>query len=579
MHKALLPLLIVGLLLATLPAHALPGFYAGKGDEKRLVRSTHVVMMHRGEASAVTVMPDYEGPLSPFALVLVVPGDVEIDRVRTLKREFVDRLESLTAPRFHEFWEMDPCEPGKPEQYWEQSVKASAATDFLGGPKIGDPTKKVAKELFIPTDADIKQGEYTFSLLSEDEAKDVPGYLAGKGYKAPAGAAAALKPYLAAGMKVLVAEVDEKRIELAGGDFAILSPIRFWSEKKISTLPLKLGLLSAEGKQEIFVYTLDPNTRYAVKNYDNIFAPTNLTVDFKSKERMGELYAAMHDLSLEKNPKGVLVEFAWPSEGCGQPCQNERLLPHELISLGGDVFEQYVPDEEKNPEPPELTEAEEKAHDIRKKELKGKEKKEYEKTFEEERKIVAQKKALIARNKYIVTRLHHRYDASNLPEDFQLAPAGPIEGGAGVPKGAARTISSEVKPAKANEMQVRYNHFHPWNGMMKCEKPERDRWGKPPRTYRGLRKIWIAADLARKNRKQMSPAAMAQTPVPSLGLPGVVASGDAGVGEGGADAPVEKKSSCGCRAVGGSGGGSAPLVGMVLALALALRRSRGAARS
>ncbi|HMR08216.1 MAG TPA: hypothetical protein PKA88_20685, partial [Polyangiaceae bacterium] len=187
--------------------------------------------------------------------------------------------------------------------------------------------------------------------------------------------------------------------------------------------------------------------------------------------------------------------------------------------------------------------------------------------------------ALIARNKYIVTRLHHRYDASNLPEDFQLAPAGPIEGGAGVPKGAARTISSEVKPAKANEMQVRYNHFHPWNGMMKCEKPERDRWGKPPRTYRGLRKIWIAADLARKNRKQMSPAAMVQTPVPSLGLPGVVASGDAGVGEGGADAPVEKKSSCGCRAVGGSGGGSAPLVGMVLALALALRRSRGAARS
>ncbi|MEZ4226589.1 MAG: DUF2330 domain-containing protein [Polyangiaceae bacterium] len=551
MKRALSALFALGLTASALPASALPGFYAGKGSEKRIVRSTHIVVMNRGDASAITIMPDYEGPLTPFALVMAVPADVVTDRVKTLKREFMDRVENLTAPRFHEFWEMDPCEPGKPEQYWEQKFSASSDTDFLGGPKIGDPTKKVAKELFIQTDADFKEGEYGYSILDETQSQDVVGYLSSKGYTAPAGAAAALKPYLDKGMKILVAEVDSKRIELAGGDYAILSPIRYWSEKPVTTLPLKLGLLSGDGKQETFVYTFDPKSRYSVKNYENLFAPTNLTVDFVAKERMGELYTAMHDLSLAKNPKGVLVEYAWPSEGCGEPCQNERMLPHELMSLGGDVFEQFVPEEEREPEPPPLTEEEEKIHDAKKKELKGKEKKEYEKTFEEERKIVAKKKALIARNKYIVTRLHHRYDADNLPEDFVLAPAAAVEGGAGIPQGENHEISSEVKQAKENKLQVRYNFFHPWKGMMKCEKPVRHRWGKPPRTYRGLRKIWVAVDLARKNRKQIVPTKVVQTAVPSLGLEAAaVGAVDAGPADAGAGDGAEKKKSCGCRAVG-----------------------------
>ena len=57
-------------------------------------------------------MPDYEGPLEGFAMVLLVPADVTVDKVTTLKRDFVDRLDSLSAPRFHEYWEQDPCDPG-----------------------------------------------------------------------------------------------------------------------------------------------------------------------------------------------------------------------------------------------------------------------------------------------------------------------------------------------------------------------------------------------------------------------------------------------------------------------------------
>ena len=579
LSRLLFPLLTVAALGAARPASALPGFYAGKKEAKRHSYATHVVLMTKGNYSVVTVAPDYDGPLDAFALVMPVPADVTTEHVQTLKREFVDRVENITAPRFHEFWEMDPCEPGPPEQIWEQSMKAKAGTAFLGGgPVIGDPTKKVAKELFIDIKPSFKEAEaeYGYTVLTPEQSGNVAGWLEGKGYIAPAGANEAVKPYLDKGMTLLVAEVDPKRVELVGGDRAQLSPIRYWSEKPITTIPAKLGLLNLDDKQELFVYVLAPDKRYEAKNYDNVFPPTNLSVDFVAKERMGELYAAIHDKLLAKNPKGVLDEFAWTTKGCGRPCATEPLMPHELMSLGGDVLEQGVADEEKNPEPPELTEKEQKEYDAKVKELKGKEKTEYKKTFEEERKEVARRKALIARNVYVLSRLHHRYDASNLPTDIEVGPAEPVGGGTGIPKGEAHELSTEVKPAKRNELQVRFNFFHPWNGMVKCEKPEHWRWGKPPRTYRGLRKTWVATDLTRKNRKQIDPDKVVFTPVPSIGIAGATPDGGTAAdgGDAGTEGAGDKKKSCGCSVPGAPEAPGPSVVLLLAAGAVALSRRR-----
>lgn len=552
-------------------ATALPGFYVGKGSAKRINQSTHVVIMRKGAQSVVSVMPDYEGPLTPFAFVMPVPSDVTMDRVKTSKREYVDRVENMTAPRFHEFWEMDPCEPGKAEQIWERSTKVSEGTNFLGGGAIPTGGKKVAKELFIAIDPEFKEGEYSFTLLAGEEASGAAAWLKGKGYELSDASAQALAKYVKAGQSVLVAEVDPKRVELVGDDSATLSPIRYATDQPVTKIPDTLGLVNSEGKQETFIYVLHPDKRFEAKNYDNVIPPTNLKVDFVAKERMGELYAAVHDKLLEKNPKGVLVEYAWPSEGCGEPCQNEPLLPNELMSLGGDFLEQNVPEEERLPEPPPLTEEEEKQHEAKLEELKTKpkEKKEYEETFEADRKEVARRKALIARQKYVVSRLHHRYDASNLPADLELQSGPAVTGGAGLPKGEQAELSTKVEQTQQNKLQIRYNFFHPWAGMMKCEDPQRFRWGKPPRTYRGLRKIWVATDLTRKNRKQLDPAAVIQTPVPELGLTG--APTDAGA-DGGTDGE-KTKSKCGCHAPGAPAGPGATLT-LLAAFALSVLRRR-----
>ncbi len=556
-------------------AAAFPGFIAAKKETPR-VHSSHVVIMKKGTVTAVSVMPDYEGSLEPFAVVLVVPPDVTAEHVVTLKREFVDRVDVLSAPRFHEFWEQDPCDPGPVEQEWQRNLKVQGA-GFLGGGAISGGEKKVAKELFLDVKAKQKEGEYTTTVLAEGESPIA--WLKGKGYTPPASAEALVGPYLAAKQRFVVAEVDTKRIELIGGDRAQLSPIRFYTEQPYDTVPVRLSLANAapKEKQEILVFTIDPEQRYEAKNYPNMFPPTNIEVDFAVKERMGEFYNALHDIILQKNPKTFLTEYAWGADGCGEPCATEALQISELLSLGADVFEKSVPEEERNPEPPALTKDEEAAQKEALKELKPKERKEREKLAEEERKTVAARKALVERNKYVVTRLHYRYDDATLPQDPKFGGAGPIEGGTILPKGAKKEASTEVKPASKSKLQTRYNNFHPWVPVIKCESPDRFRWGKSPPDYRGLRKTWIVEDVARKSRTQIKPAEVVITPLAALGLKGGASGpvdGGADGGDGGLDDASAKKSGCGCRTPGATGAGSMTGALVLAALSLGLVRLR-----
>jgi hypothetical protein len=558
-----------------LPAGAFPGFFIGKGSAKRQAHATHIVVMKKGDLTAVSVMPDYDGPLDPFAVVIAVPGDVTLEAVKTIKREFVDRIEQMSAPRFHEFWEMDPCEPGPPEQEWERKLGVSSDTAFLGGGAPAPSEKKVEKELFLKVDPEFKEGEYKFSLLGKEEPLET--WASGKGYTLPQGAAQALAPYVAGGMKVLVAEVDDKRIELVGGGRAQLSPIRYVTGEAHNKLPVRLGLASSPGKQELFVYVLHSEQRFEAKNYENVYPPTNIELDFSAKERMGEFYAAIHDMIQAKKPHAFLSEYAWHTAGCGEPCPNAPILIHELLSLGADAFEVSVPDEEKNPKPPELTKEEKKSlkaewDDAK---LSPKERREREEQIESDKKRALHNKALVERNKYIISRLHHRYDSAGLPRDPEIGPAsGHVKGGIDIPKGPKGELPTEITSAPVSKLQARYTNFHPWIGMQKCDKPERWRWGKAPRTYRGLRKIWVAEDLSRRSRTQIKPTQVVKTPIPALGLTGILdVPSDAGADAGASGAAA--KGSCGC-AQPGSPAGTAPWFGAMLVLSglFAARRAR-----
>lgn len=516
----LAPLIGVSLLLCSVNALALPGFYVGKNPNKRVAHASFVVVMNKAEQSAVSVMLDYDGPFEPFALVLAVPGDVTLDHMTTLRREYVDRVDQISAPRFHEFWETDPCDPGKAQQEWERDLRVSTSADnFLGGNADFGPTKKVPKEMLLNVKSEQKQGEYTFLMPEEDQS--FLDFAKGRGWVFSPAMERAVTEYQGKGLKFVLAEIDPNRVELIGGEKAQLSPIRFWTSQPYRSIPDRLGLLSANGPQELFVLVLDPEKRFAPTNYEVSTPPTNVQVDFVVKERMGEFFGALHDMWLAKHPKTWWLEFAWSADGCGQPCPNEPLMINELLTLGGDVFEQSVPDDERNPKPPPLTD-EEKARQKSDLDLaKPGDRYKLKLQMKEDRKELYRRKALLERHHYIITRLHHRASEEMLPTDVQIGPVeGGLDGGDSLPTGPKGDLPLDVKPSSAERMQTRYLFFHPWKGMQACEKPERWRWGKPPRTYRGLRKIWVVEDLARKSRTQIKPADVVRTPLPEFGLTG-----------------------------------------------------------
>lgn len=570
--------LLCGLL--TSPSYASNVMLAGAGSEK--VHSTNIFLMQKGETSVVTVHPDYEGPLRAFAVIVPVPKDVTKDRITTLKREYGDRVAQISAPKFAEFWEMDPCDTENVhEQEWERDMSVKDDTGFLGSVKT-DASKKVAKEMLLDVEAKQKSGEYKEIFIGG--ADEVKKWLSEKDYKLPAGGAESIATYAAAGYNFLALDVDVNRMELVGSDRASLSPVRFWTKESSRKLPTRFGLPSAAPKQELQLFTMVPEQRMQVTNYTTKATPTNLTVvreyiepsgrNVNLKERVGEFFAALHDRFLEKNPNTFLLEYAWPTATCGKPCATEPLLPHELLSLGGDVFESELPEEVRHPEPPEATEEEKAKLEATLEGLKTpKEKKEAKETWQADREELAARKGIIERNQYILSRLHYRYDAAGMPKDVELGEGAPISGGTGLPAGEHGSADTVVTPGGKNEFQTRFNGLFPNIKVVNCENPKPHRWGKAPREYRGLNKIWVAEDLSRRDRKRIDPNKAVVTPIPDLGISGLLSKPKEE--KPAAPAAEEKKEDGFCayspsRSAGSSAWWAIP--GLLLALCLGRRR-------
>lgn len=537
------------------PAHAVPGFFATPSGGDAKSRSTQVLVMKDGGARVVSVMTDYEGPMEKFALVLPVPGDVTLADVRGLKRGDLERLDEITAPRFHEFWEMDPCEQGKAQQIWEIDRSASESTDFLGAGEMLAGTTKAPKEMQIEVEPVFRaDSEYTFSLVGSN----VAGFLKGKGLEVPEAIRGKLSDY----DQFIVAMVDGRSVEVGAKGEAMLSPIRFVTRQDYS-IAASLGAPHVKGMEELIIFTMDPKDQYQVKGKKNVYPPTDFHVLFEVKEKTGDYYAALHDKLLAKDKDAFLVEYAWSTKGCGEPCPNAPLHLREILTLGGDVHERDVPEADRLPDPPERTEEEQAKYDEAKKDEKKK--------MDDLAKEVARRKALIARRSdYVLTRLHHRF-ASH--EDIQLEPAPHMQGGVTIPAGQAAELPQEATPSDTSRFQTRLSTFHPTKVAINCPAPERYRWGRPPKDFRGARKIWIADRLAFRDRGKVKVEEMTLSAIPALGIQGVEKAAEEATAAKQAAEAAAAESKCGCRVPGGgAGAGSAWLVALLGLSALWRRR-------
>ena len=405
------------LLTLSLPAQAWAfcGFYVSGADQDMFNDATQVVMMRHGTRTVLSMRNAYEGPPEEFAMVVPVPVVLQKDDVKVLDEAVFDRIDALSAPRLVEYWEQDPC---------SEPVDPNRRTVLISADKI------TISENAPTIEAQFEVGEYDVVVLSANESNGLEAWLEQEKYNIPKGSSETLASYIQQGMYFFVAKVDPERVTFEDGR-AMLSPLRFHYDSKTFSLPVRLGLLNANGAQDLIVNILAPNQRYEVANRPNVTIPTNLVVDQKTRSRFGEFYNALFDHTLEANPGAVVTEYAWQSMKC-DPCPhgsgNAGLDLRDIAALGGDLFETKIM--------PEL----------------------------------------------VLTRLHARYTAEDLEDDLIFEAAPPIVGGVGTPSpnGDGPFEREGASPGGQNMFQGRYAMLNAWGGEIACKAPMRGYWGGPP---------------------------------------------------------------------------------------------------
>jgi MYXO-CTERM domain-containing protein len=436
--------------VAPAEAEAFCGFYVAGADAKLYNNATMVVLMRDGTRTVLSMQNNYEGPPKDFAMVVPVPVVLSEDDVKILPDEIFDRVDKLAAPRLVEYWEQDPCQP---MMYPEGMAMADGAVDeeaMPGGAK--------AEDLGVTIEAQFEVGEYQIVILSAKESTGLDTWLRQEKYNIPEGAQPLLEPYVQGGSKFFVAKVNAKKVKFDTQGQAMLSPLRFHYDSQEFALPVRLGLINAQGAQDLLVHVLGRSVRYELANYENVAIPTNLEVKNDVREHFGQFYASLFDHVLANNPKAVVTEYSWAAGSC-DPCPEPALTLEELVTLGVDVLPSY------------------------------------ESAFKNQR-IPSDYQWSIP-SEFVLTRLHARYDQASLGEDlvFQAAPA--IVGGREFLQQDGQLERGAVEePGGYNNFQARYIIRHEWQGPIECDNPQRGIWGGPWPEVEGSTQPAVAQNLA-----------------------------------------------------------------------------------
>ena len=99
-------------------------------------------------------------------------------------------------------------------------------------------------------------------------------------------------------------------------------------------LPLRLGMVNANGPQELFVYTLTRKGRVEATNYRTVRLPSDMDVPIYVKDRFADFYRALFSRQVSnEHMQAVFTEYAWDMAWC-DPCAADPLSRDELRGLG-----------------------------------------------------------------------------------------------------------------------------------------------------------------------------------------------------------------------------------------------------
>lgn len=313
----------------TLPAAevaAFCGFYVGKADASLFNQASQVILVRDGDNTAITMLNDYKGDPTEFALVVPVPVVLRREQVRVVDKKIFERIDGYSSPRLAEYFDRDPCAPLPPMMAPMSSAR--------GGSPDAERRRRGDAALGVKVEDSFSVGEYDIVILSASESDGLETWLRQNGYRIPERASRALRPYIQQNMKFFVAKVNLKEQVKTG--FSSLRPLQFEFQSMRFMLPMRLGMLNANGPQDLIVYALTRNGRVESTNYRTVKLPANMNLPpyLKQGGQFSEFYRAMFSQqAAREGMKAVFTEYFWDMSWC-DPCAADPLSPEELRMAG-----------------------------------------------------------------------------------------------------------------------------------------------------------------------------------------------------------------------------------------------------
>jgi hypothetical protein len=414
------------------------GFYVAKADTKLFNKASQVVLVRQGDRTVLTMANDFKGDPKEFAVVIPVPTVLQKAQIHIGDKTLLDHLDAYSAPRLVEYFDEDPCRQ-YPMDRMASAMPAPAAAAVAGAAAR-------AKSLGVTIEAQYTVGEYDILILSAQQSTGLETWLRDNGYRIPTGASSVLTSYIRQNLKFFVARVN--LTEQARLGYSVLRPIQVAYESPKFMLPIRLGMVNADGPQELFVYALTHNGRVETTNYRTVKLPTGMDVPIYVKTKFPDFYKSMFTHQAEKeNLSAIFTEYAWDMSWC-DPCAADPLSGDELRQLG--VF--WVSDSPaasrgpRFPLPPQP-----------------------------------------GPQSVFMTRLHVRYDAAHFPEDLVFQ-----------------------ETSDRTNFQGRYVLRHAWSGEGACEAAVRYRAELPQRRELEAQTLasltgWTITDIRRSMKLAAAP--------------------------------------------------------------------------
>ncbi len=305
------------------PALAFCGFYVAKADSDLYNQASQVIIARDGQRTVLTMSNDYQGDVKDFALVVPVPVVLKEEQVHVNEAKIIQRLDDFSAPRLVEYFDPNPCE--------RYRMFEDAESSALPSPQAAN-RRQFKNSLGVTVEEEFSVGEYDIVILSAKESDGLETWLIQNGYKIPRGAKNILEPYIKQKLKFFVAKVNLQEYDSQG--FSKLRPLSMAYESPKFMLPIRLGMINAQGDQDLIVYLLSPRGQVELTNYRTVKVPSNVDIPEFVQQEFKDFYTTMFQKSYEKENKQVaFLEYAWDMGSC-DPCSAQPLNREELKQAG-----------------------------------------------------------------------------------------------------------------------------------------------------------------------------------------------------------------------------------------------------